>query len=300
MSAARAGVEGRSVPWYWTGPLVYLGSQFALLMGFWFVAWLAAMIAHRPTVEKDAGIRYLWWMSAPMFAVFLIFSVKNGGGQANWPVAGYLSGLLLAVGWLRERLPSSRGWSIGLASTGILGVLAGIFMHHAEWAYPALTKLAGPPTPKQPMPLRRLDPTCRLRGWQTLAAAVDRLRAELSAEGTEPILAGSGWTLPGELGFYCAGHPQVYSVGLALGDRRSQYDFWRPNPVWDPDAFRGRTFILVGSCGPCYTQAFEQVEPPRLVTHCESGRPVNHWPVTICRGFRGFAQVGELLRSQRF
>src|SRR5262249_28123665 len=29
--------------WRWTGPLVFLGGQFAILLGIWFVVWAAAM-----------------------------------------------------------------------------------------------------------------------------------------------------------------------------------------------------------------------------------------------------------------
>lgn len=290
--SGQAGLGNR--PWSWSGPLVYLGSQAALLLGFWFAVWLTAMIAHRPGVESDASIRYLWWLSAPMFAVFLVFSVRNGGGQVNWPIAAYLSGLPLAVAWLGRRPHGSRGWSWSLAAAWTLGLGLSMAMRHAERLYPVLARLAGPPTRKQPLPLRRLDPTCRLRGWRTLAAEVDRLRAELAAEGNEPVLAGSAWTLPGELGFYCVGHPPVYSLGLALGDRRSQYDFWRPNPIGDPEAFRGRTFLIVGPPTPELGLAFEQVEPPLRVTHHAAGWPVSSWLVTICHGFRGFPPLGML------
>jgi hypothetical protein len=104
--------------------------------------------------------------------------------------------------------------------------------------------------------------------------------------------------LPGELGFYCAGHPAVYSVGPALGDRSSQYDLWRPNPVADAGAFAGRTFIVVGPFGDALRDAFEQIDPPRLVTHYEGGRPVASWPVTVCRGFRGFRHLPQEGRPQ--
>ena len=96
-------------------------------------------------------------------------------------------------------------------------------------------------------------------------------------------------SLPGELAFYCAGHPTVYSFGLVLGDRHSQYDFWRPNPVADAAAFRGRTVIFVGNVAPALAAAFERVEPPRVVTYYEGGQPIACWGVTVCRGFRGFA-----------
>ena len=107
--------------------------------------------------------------------------------------------------------------------------------------------------------------------------------------------------MPGEIGFYCRGHPQVYSVGLALGDRHSQYDLWHPNPVLDHESFRGRTFIVVGDVkNPLLAGAFEQIEPARVVTHLESGQPVAQWTVTVCRGFRGFHDLPEWVRNAPF
>jgi hypothetical protein len=162
-------------------------------------------------------------------------------------------------------------------------------MHQSEWLYPVITPLGGPDG--RLAKVRRWDPTCRLRGWSTLGAEVGRVRAQLRNGGVEPVLAASGWALPGAIGFYTDGRPEVYSLALALGGRHSQYDLWRPNPVSDPDAFRGRTFIFIGEPGPVLQQAFDRLEPTRLVTHTVAGQPVASWQVTVCRGFRGFASV---------
>jgi 4-amino-4-deoxy-L-arabinose transferase-like glycosyltransferase len=277
----------------WDGPLRYVGTQAALLLGIWFIAWLRAMAAHRPGKAAPAGINYLWWMSAGMFTFFFLFSFKTGGGEANWPVTAYLSGMVLTTTWLAGQLrlarPASRrltAWSVGAACA--LGLAATVLMHESSLAQPVLSRLSGPPTPEQPLPLRRFDPTCRLRGWRTLAARVDRLRRRLRAEGVEPVLVGSTWSVPGELAFYCQSHPTVYSLGLALGDRHSQYDLWRPNPVQDADQFANRTVIFVGGSPPVLHVLFESVDPPEVVTHWENGQPVARWEVTVCRGFRGF------------
>jgi 4-amino-4-deoxy-L-arabinose transferase-like glycosyltransferase len=282
-----------SPAWHWSGPVVYLGTQLGLLLGFWFVAWVAAMVAYRPSVEADPGARYLWWMSAPTFAVFLAFSAKTNGGEANWPVTAYLAGLVLTVAWLARQLPSPRAAYRRLVAGGLtgacaLGLVVTFLMHHSEAAYPLFAPLAGPSTAVHPCPLRRIDPTCRLRGWRTLAAEVDRLRAELRDEGIGPVLAATTWALPGELAFYCDGNPTVYSVGSALGDRQSQYDLWRPNPVCDPEAFAGRTFVIVGYPSPRLAKAFERLGPPRVLVHRERGEPVAAWTLVVGYGFRGF------------
>jgi len=275
----------------WLGPLHYLGGQCALLIGYWFIVWMTAMIAHRPWRESDAGVRYLWWLSAPMFLLFFAFSPKTNGGEVNWPVTAYVSGLVLSATWLIRQLGDPRRWyrvvtAVNLALACVLGLAVTVFMHHSEVLYPLLTHLADEPTSENPFPLRRFDPTCRLRGWRTLASAVDVLRARLKeAEGREPVLAGGCWNLPGELGVYCAGHPQAYSIGPLQGDRHSQYDLWL-NPIENGDTFKGRTFIIINGDESVFREAFATVETME-VFHREHGQPIASWRLSVCRGFCG-------------
>jgi 4-amino-4-deoxy-L-arabinose transferase-like glycosyltransferase len=287
---------------HWLGPLAFVGMQMALLLVVWFLAWARAMWAHAPWRDQPAEVRYLWWMSALMFAVFFFFSFKTGGGEPNWPVTAYLSGMVLTAGWLREQFQAPPGWhrrlvtgSAALACGVGLGIMT--FLYAPGLTRPLLARLAGPATPEQRMPLRRLDPTCRLRGWRTLAAAVDRQVALLRQQGIEPVLAASLWNEPGELGFYCAGHPVVYSLGAALGDRHSQYDLWRPNPVADPAQFKGRIFLYVGGVVPGLEEAFTSLDPTQVVTYSERDQVIAEWTLTVCRGFRGFKQQPASPRS---
>ena len=125
------------------------------------------------------------------------------------------------------------------------------------------------------------------QGWRTLAAAVDRVRQELRERGIEPVLAARHWTLPGEVAFYGEAQPIVYSLGPLLGDRHSQYDLWRPNPVADPHVFAGRTFVLIGVTADAARSWFERVEPSAVVVHYDQGHPVATWYITVARGYRG-------------
>ena len=120
---------------------------------------------------------------------------------------------------------------------------------------------------------------------------MDQLRDRVKAEtGEEPVLTGMAWTVPGELTFYCRGRPVAYSFGFALGERRSQYDLWRPNPVADAQAFRGRSFLYIGDDVPAVADAFDRLEPPVRVVHAEEGVPVAVWTVWVCHGYRGFPE----------
>jgi Dolichyl-phosphate-mannose-protein mannosyltransferase len=277
----------------WLGPLEYLGVQAALLLGFWFVVWLRAIWQNRRS--ESAAETYLWSMSVVTFGLFLAFSIRTSE-EPNWPVAGYLSGLVLAVNWLSLELQTRkvfyRRLMLGsIAGTSALGLTLIALMHHSEWVHPVLAELVGEPTVDRPLPVRLLDPTCRLRGWHALAEAVDRCRSQLGTEGIEPVLAATSWTLPGELGFYCAGHPAVYSLGLAVGDRHSQYDLWRPNPVSDPDVFTGRTFVVVGELPASFHQCFESIDPVQTVEYLVNGRPLARWRFVVCRGFKGMQSL---------
>jgi hypothetical protein len=310
---ALSGGQAKSLSW--AGPFIYLGGQAALLLVFWFAFWVCAMIANLPIADwkqsssisnpqsEESAIRnpqsaiFLWWLAAPMFLLFWMFSPRTGGGELNWPVTAYISGVVLTAGWLARQLASPRAWwrrwvALNLALAILLSAGLTVVAHHTEWFHAPMSRLVGEPTERNPTPLRRLDPTSRLRGWRTLAGRVDEVRARLRAEGVEPVLACDSWSLPGELGVYCEGHPVVYSFGSAIGQRHSQYDLWH-NPIDAPEDFKGRTFIYVGGVHPVMRSAFEQVTFQGCVFHYEQGRPLSSWAISVCRGFKGFPRTGR-------
>jgi hypothetical protein len=290
----QAGIGGGARPARFRplGPLSFAAGQFAFLLGFWFVALVAAAWRFRPHRLTDPGRSFLWWVSVPVWGVFFAASSRTTG-QVNWPVAAYVGGFVLAVAWvggqLRPDNPRRKLVLGGLVGAVWLGLVLSVGAHFPGLARPLVAAVVGPGTPHDPAPVRRLDPTCRLRGWRTLAAELDTLRDRIQREtGQEPVLAGMVWTTPGELAFYCRGHPEAYSFGLALADRHSQYDLWRPNPVADAQVFRGRPFLYVGDEIPEAAEVFDRVEPPVRVVHTEGGVPVAVWTVWVGHGFRGF------------
>ncbi len=290
---------GKSQSIYWHGPFVYLGGQLGILLGYWWILWALAMFRYRPWGETDAQKQYLWYLSTPIVAFFCLFSFKNGGGEPNWPIVAYLAGLILAVSYFREEYERAgavrRNWQLGfVGGFACLGVLLSALLHDSRPFFPVLLNLSNASTSTHPMPLRRVDPTARLRGHRALAQEIERARQHLVDLGHDVVLAGTSWSHPGELGFYMPGHPKVYTVGLAVGDRHSQYDVWRPNPVADPEAFRGKTFLIVGYDHPEFRTAFAG---GRLLAerfeYREEGQPIAEWMYQAYEGFQGFAKKAK-------
>jgi 4-amino-4-deoxy-L-arabinose transferase-like glycosyltransferase len=278
----------------WLGPLEFVGGQFALLFGYWFVVWVLALIRYRPRAGLPPGLRYLWWMSVPTFAVFGASSLLKTG-QINWPVSAYLSGGVLAASYLREFLDRTRSrWPRRFfAAALIVGFVATVLAHNTRLTNALFAPFVGERTAAKPTPARKFDFAARLKGWRQLGAELDRVRAEARSEdGADPALAGLYWDVPGLLSLYTDGHPQAYTLGRPLGlDRHSQYDLWHPNPADDAQAFLGRTFVVVapGDLRAALAPAFGSVGAPQEVVYRENGQPLAVWYVCVCRGYRGIA-----------
>ncbi len=289
--------EGHPGAERFVGGILFVVGQFGMMFAFWLVAFLAAAWRFRPSADADPGIRLLWWVSVPVWCLFAAASFVKVG-QPNWPAPAYVGGFVLAVAWAREQLAGPRPklirWGVGFS---VVSGLAAVTGTHFPYAFrPVMAKLVSPPTEANLLPIRRFDMTARLTGWKELATEVDVARERVKAEtGCEAVIAGTHWTLPGSLGFYCADHPQVYTLGIANGsDRHSQYDLWRPNPLADAQVFRGRSFVIVGDISPAVAAAFERLEPPVRVVHAGGGVPVACWAVWVCHGFRGFDRDAPL------
>jgi hypothetical protein len=283
----QAGMGGESSA-SWLNPFVYLAGQAGILLGFWFGAVAAG--ARRFWRTCDPGLSLVWWSSAPVWTFYLLASFGSPG-QANWPAASYIGGAVLAAAWVRECLAGRhrRLVLVGVIAASLLGLDASFALRNPSSFRPALASLVDSPSETNPTPIRKLDATCRLQGWQALADTIGDISVRVQEETKQtPALAGMLWTIPGELSFYCGWRPEVYSFGSALADRHSQYDIWRPNPVDDPERFRGRTFIYVGDPIPNAERVFERVEPPIRFTHREAGVAVASWTIWVCHGYRGF------------
>jgi hypothetical protein len=289
---------------HWTllGPVQFLFGQMAFLQIIWFPLWALATVRNVPKLGSTDQTAFFWYLSVPVVGLFFLASLR-GNGPLNWAAPAYITGLPLALGYLTRLLnsPSRKTLLFSVICCSALGFGLSCASRYPTMVRPLLSQFVASASEEKPTPLRGIDPTCRLSGWTTLAKELDRQRSiYLLNQGEEPLLAAMTWTIPGEVSFYCSGHPQVYSFGLMTSDRHSQFDLWRPNPVADAQVFRGCSFLYVGELNLNILQAFERVSPPVEVLASDGGIPVAKWKIYLLEGFRGFPVTSSTNTPSRY
>jgi Dolichyl-phosphate-mannose-protein mannosyltransferase len=288
------------------GPLIYVATQAGIWLIFWFIAWAIPVVTQRPWKsgwKRHVGIEYLWWMSVPTFVVFGLTTFKSPG-QPNWPVAAYISGLVLAFAYIHVVLNDQSTRINRIAKhffrfAIVLGLGATLVIHDSRVLAPVVDPFIPEPTESNPTPARSGNPFARLKGWRYLATEVQEIaRTIRDEEGVEPLIVMARWDHPGQLVAYMDGHPDVYSIGRLTGDRNSQYDVWHPNPLDDAQAFRGRTFLFVNGTPNLsdLQPAFGRVAVLGQIEYRDRGHPFYRWFVVRCDDFRGFDP--ELLKKR--
>lgn len=298
--AGQAGMAGRPVfdP---GGVGNLLGGQLGVVGPLWFCAlvWAVISLWRRPTPQaREAhdtdALRLLLYATVTPWLVFLGFSVITKV-QPNWPLPALLPGTVVLVAWLaRRRHVAPRATRAFVLLSVVLGGLSVVVLHRTEWIIPLLGRVAGPPSALNLTPVAKLDPTARLRGWSALGAAVGRHLTAEQAAGNKPFIVTDDYQVASQVAFYCPGQPRTYCLQAVLGDRPSQYDIWRPNPVADPAVFGGPC-IYVGSERPELFRALDDDTPPVLrgvrsaetVRHEVRGHVMQVWRIFVCEEFTG-------------
>ena len=154
-------------------------------------------------VDSDPDRRFLWWMSGPTIAVFLLLSLRTTG-QLNWAVTAYLSGGILSAAWLTRGQRCARVAHRHAVATATAGSALIVAVHYPSLPRPLLLSIVGTPTVQHPLPLRRIDPTVRaaavIAHWQRRSINCGprcgnrvRNRSSPPRSGMFPGLAGGLW-----------------------------------------------------------------------------------------------------------
>jgi hypothetical protein len=249
----------------------FMGAQAGLISPLLFLTYLWMMISAVRRQDASPSVRYCWCLSAVVFVATVLLSLKSRV-EANWAVAAYLTGFILAAYAVVESWKKSmagRIWhSISLALAAVLTL--SIYISTLTAAGPRITFLD-----------KRTD---ELYGWRAMA---QRVHLEQAKMGADPFVFGINYRMPSELAFYLPGQPDTYS--LFLHDRANEYMFWDDEP-----ALIGRDAVMVNdSDTPAHLAdakaVFDRVyvEPPLRIYRSTDALPIRTIQIFRCYGFKG-------------
>jgi len=227
--------------------LEYIGGQAGIQTPLLFLAVIygISVSGYRGIKLKDDKHLFLFCLSAPVILFIALLSI-GGRTEANWPISGYITGVISAVYVLYEKY--KRGGhtaKVIINASFILTIAIGVFASAIAY-YPSIMYSVGINLPP------RRQPTNRLYGWEKLGKKVSLVLGEMPAGS---FVATHEYGLNAELAFYVHGHPEVYEIPVIR--RYSQYDIWN-----NFRAVKGRDAVYVGYAPieKQVTALFEKVE----------------------------------------
>ena len=241
----------------------FLGSQLGVVTPLLCVFMLHALWKLRTRVQGS----FLFWCSLP---VLLFFAAKSMHAkvQANWAMTGYVTGViafcaLYAGAWKTLR----RGKIIGISTAVVLALFVTAIAH-----YPGALHLP-----------EELDPTVRLRGWESLGREVSRHAKEMEVSGPLFIFSDK-YQVSGQLAFYTEGHPVTYCIQLAR--RMNQYDIW---PGFDHLVHYNAIFVRTGDvkASKKVYRSFRKVEKRLFTAYTKHREKIRDYSIFLCYDFKG-------------
>lgn len=261
--------------------LNYIGGQAGVYTPLLFLSVIYGVV-----VSGYYGIRLrddrrllLFCLSAPIILFIALLSM-GGRTEANWPVSGYVTGIISAVYILSIKHKNGSSLlkffiNISFALTLLLCASIAAIAH-----YPSLLGKFGISLPPEK------NPADRLYGWKELGREASEAAASLP-EGS--FVATIEYGISAELAFYVKGRPEVYEIPVLR--RYSQYDFWN-----DFKAVKGKDAVFVDSA-PIQKQIetlFDKVEQAgHLIIRVKDSNAISRqFYIYRCYGYKG--TTGEL------
>lgn len=284
-------------------PLKFVAEHFLFYSPLLFLGLFWAVIASLSRIRHQFKVLFLFWFGVPVFAFYFIISI-NKVAAPNWDALAFISLGLLAVNFWRERLQDNR-WLRRAAGAGLLiSLVMSVLALDSD-----LLHSAG-------FHLWRRDPSDRMRGWRTAAAAVEKLRTDSeNALGEKLFLIADDRSRASELAFYLRdkrvegpGHPSVYLAESQ--DIQNQFSFWPrydefvavPNNPGQSEGdvyteeggvnpFVGRSALFIrdkakGKAPHNIRAGFESTAPIAKVEVRRFGKHLRTWQVFLCRKYR--------------
>ncbi len=252
----------------------FAGSQLGvvtplLFAGILYTLW---MCGRRSFKERDIRSAIVFWMSAPVLALFTLKSLQ-AKVQANWAVVAYISALAGLVWIFRERMEKRIWQATAVLSVGVAVVLSFILFFPFVFDDAMEAKLM------------RTAIYRRVLGWSELGKRVTELKAGVE-KFTPLFIVSDRYQIASELAFYVEGNPRTYNLYTG-GRRLNQYDLWEGFY-----GLKGHSAIHVRGgdvdMEPSFRKAFTGCRK-ELFTVRWKETPVKSFSIFLCSGFRGFS-----------
>ena len=255
--------------------LEYLGGQAGVHTPLLFIAVIYGITVsgYRGIKFKDDKHLLLFSLSAPFFVFIALLSI-GGRTEANWPISGYVTGVISGVYVVYEKYKKGSSVLKFIINASLVITISISLFVSAVAYYPSLIDKLGYRLPPQQ------DPAGRLYGWKELGKEVSRTLATLPPGS---FVAANEYGLTAQLAFYVDGHPEVYEIPVQR--RYSQYDFWNNfNAVKGKDA----VFVKSGPIDSGIEVLFDRVElSSHLVIKTKHGDIRQEFYLYRCYGYTG-------------
>jgi len=200
--------------------LEFFGAHLGVYSPVIFIGMLVAIFWGLKLARNHPKERFLLAFALPLLTMYFVLAFRQSG-EPNWTAPAMISlGILATHFWLEKVRANAR-----LRPLIVVGLVAGLV--------PSVLLLDTDVVREAGVPWRyKLDPTSRLRGWQSTAEQVQRVREKFEAEsGAKVFLIGANYGLCGALSFYLPekraefpGHPQIYIPESQ--NVENQFSFW--------------------------------------------------------------------------
>jgi hypothetical protein len=282
--------------------LEFIALHFATYSPVLFAALAWAVVASWRRARQQFKLLFLMWFGLPIFLFYLLLSI-NSAASPNWDALAFVSLLVLAVTFWREKLEGRRRarWlACGFAVSLLMSAVA---------LDTDLLRSAG-------ISLRRNEPADKMRGWRMAAHAVEDVRHQIEARtGEKLFVIADERDRASEFAFYFRdkrregpGHPPVYIPESQ--DIRNQFSFWprydefvaAPSEPAKPEGeiyteenginpFLGRSALYVQQGGKTdvphsIRSGFGSVENVATIEVRRFNQIVRRFDVFLCRNYR--------------
>jgi 4-amino-4-deoxy-L-arabinose transferase-like glycosyltransferase len=238
--------------------LFFLGEQFVVMSPLFMAGILVAAVMLCLTRHKDLRMRFLMSQFAPIYGLFLFFSL-NAAGKANWTVPALVTGIIFTVVFWREILARKPAWRWAVIPAFAIALLMTIVLHNTDWL-------------KLPS---KQDPLRRAQGWPDFAAHVQKARDTYKAN----LVIAQHYSTASLMTFYLPDQPTTYLLPREYG--ASQFTLW-PGYEVTPET---RALFVTGKTNvdaETFRGQFSKVEKVDDFWSMHRGRPMFHYCIYLC------------------